>query len=363
MEIFYQREINYLAEAADMIMRSRGQNTKRVDLSDILSVIEKQSQVRHFDEEKQEQLMKLGRLIQEVAIHGMHTVQMLPEDQLNFYFRPVFECGFSVSAMICETISYLQRMNKAYAELDEGQRNALTLSLLDYISNYSEVDFKAAPSFISEAVDSALGSDSEKWQFTRILDQMDFHIDRLQALVSPVIRALQEKEEIIQQLYDNCISFMKEKIDRQGTAYLKINSNFSIKRSTDIIIEPRVMRFREVASYNTDRQQIVQLGVAVIELDGSYEELGRDKLAETCKAMGDKRRMEILMLLKERSYYGQELAEKLSLTPATISHHMDILVAQRLILVEQSGTKLLYNLAKPYIETVLATLREKLIKE
>lgn len=363
MEIIYQREINYLSEAADLIMKSRGKNSKRTNYLDLISALEKKSQDQLFDEDKRSHLAQLGRSIREIAVHGLQAAKALPEEKLDFYFTQAFECGFSASALICETISYLQRNNKRYADLDEDQRQSLTLALLDYVSNYSEVDVNAPKASITEAVDHALATDREKWQFTRILDQMDTHIHRFQTLMTPVVQALREKEEMLQQLYDRCISYMTGKINGEGTAYLKIHCNFSIKNSPGIIIEPRVMRFREITTYNTDRHQIVQLGVAVTEHDGSHEELSRDKLAETCKAMGDKRRMEILMLLRERSYYGQELAEKLSLTPATISHHMEILMAQRLILVEQSGTKLLYSLAKPHIEAVLYALQEKLIKE
>ena len=47
------------------------------------------------------------------------------------------------------------------------------------------------------------------------------------------------------------------------------------------------------------------------------------------KALADPARLRILGLLAERAHAGHELADRLALTPPTISHHMRRLVAAR----------------------------------
>lgn len=53
--------------------------------------------------------------------------------------------------------------------------------------------------------------------------------------------------------------------------------------------------------------------------------LSSEKLANFFKSMSDPNRIEILKFLSERPWFGQELAEKLNITPATVSYHMGFL--------------------------------------
>src|SRR5918994_6183036 len=62
------------------------------------------------------------------------------------------------------------------------------------------------------------------------------------------------------------------------------------------------------------------------------------------KALADPARLRILGLLAERSLAGHELAERLALTPPTISHHMRRLVAARLVDVEPEAQSRIYSL-------------------
>lgn len=50
-----------------------------------------------------------------------------------------------------------------------------------------------------------------------------------------------------------------------------------------------------------------------------------DRLLDFHKALADVNRLKIVMLLAAGSLSGQEIAEKLGLAPATVTHHMNIL--------------------------------------
>ena len=62
------------------------------------------------------------------------------------------------------------------------------------------------------------------------------------------------------------------------------------------------------------------------------------------KALSDPARLRILGLLAERPLAGHELAQRLSLTPPTISHHMRRLVAARLVDVTPDAQSRIYSL-------------------
>src|SRR5215212_7441142 len=69
-----------------------------------------------------------------------------------------------------------------------------------------------------------------------------------------------------------------------------------------------------------------------------------DDLSLLFKALADPARLRILGLLAERPHAGHELADRLSLSPPTISHHMRRLVAARLVDVEPEAQSRVYSL-------------------
>src|SRR5215217_8893168 len=71
---------------------------------------------------------------------------------------------------------------------------------------------------------------------------------------------------------------------------------------------------------------------------------GLEDLSLLFKALADPARLRILGLLAERARAGHELADRLSLTPPTISHHMRRLVAARLVDVVPDAQSRIYSL-------------------
>ena len=57
------------------------------------------------------------------------------------------------------------------------------------------------------------------------------------------------------------------------------------------------------------------------------------------KALGDSTRLKIMHNLVESPSYLQELAKKLKLTPATVLHHLGILMSEGLIEIQMTGEK------------------------
>ena len=70
------------------------------------------------------------------------------------------------------------------------------------------------------------------------------------------------------------------------------------------------------------------------------------------KALADPARLRILGLLAERAHAGHELADRLALTPPTISHHMRRLVAARLVDVVPDAQSRIYSLRTDAIREV-----------
>lgn len=80
-------------------------------------------------------------------------------------------------------------------------------------------------------------------------------------------------------------------------------------------------------------------------------------LAVRLKALGDKTRLEILDELRRRGgSYNAALAQELGLTPATISHHLDILITAGLLEMRQEEKRLYCNVKERAVEEVAEAL-------
>lgn len=87
----------------------------------------------------------------------------------------------------------------------------------------------------------------------------------------------------------------------------------------------------------------------------------RQALPVLLKCLGDKSKFEILCSLKERGKYNLELAEDVHLSPATVSHHMGMLLANQLVTVEKQGGKVYYQLNQEPIRALLRGIADVLL--
>ena len=83
-------------------------------------------------------------------------------------------------------------------------------------------------------------------------------------------------------------------------------------------------------------------------------------LSDRLKSISDKRRLDIIKLLKSGPLCGQDLAERIGLSPATISHHMNSLVTAGFITMDKQGTRVSYSINEKYVDNFLQNLSNTL---
>lgn len=81
-------------------------------------------------------------------------------------------------------------------------------------------------------------------------------------------------------------------------------------------------------------------------------------LSNTFSALSDPNRQKILELLKRREMSVTEILKNLSITMATLSHHLDILKRADLISGRREGQKIIYSLNL----SILDEISEKIVK-
>ncbi len=111
-----------------------------------------------------------------------------------------------------------------------------------------------------------------------------------------------------------------------GRKFLKVYDFKEYYFIPSYFFSPHQIRF-----YNTELQVIIY---DARRSKLSEDEVG-DRVSELLKTISDRKRMEILKCLSAGTSYGKALAEKLNLTTATISHHLEQLKAIGLIKEER----------------------------
>lgn len=74
---------------------------------------------------------------------------------------------------------------------------------------------------------------------------------------------------------------------------------------------------------------------------------------DTFKALSDKTRREILILLKERDLTAGEIADRFSISKPSISHHLNILKQANLVIDERQGQNISYSLNTSVFEEII----------
>lgn len=79
------------------------------------------------------------------------------------------------------------------------------------------------------------------------------------------------------------------------------------------------------------------------------------------KLLSDKSKLDILTMIKDERAYGAELARRMNLTNATISHHMSALLDAGFVRLEKENTRLYYSSNKEKLKELLDILRQQLL--
>ena len=79
---------------------------------------------------------------------------------------------------------------------------------------------------------------------------------------------------------------------------------------------------------------------------------------ETCKALSNPARREILTLLKDGKLSAGEIAAHFPQTAATISHHLSVLKQAELVFETREGNYIYYQLNTSVLEDVLLWLAD-----
>lgn len=217
----------------------------------------------------------------------------------------------------------------------------------------------------------------QKWQIQWVFNHPLEAYEAVEPCIRTALEVIKEHralwQPLVEQFYENWSRRLSE---TDFHAYFMEQTGYSIEENPQgTVLLPSVMATGAIAITTALKDvwkrgpfaDVFRIGV-LVEKIGADRLLGKrdsskKQLAELFKILSDESKLEILSLLRERRYYGGELAKKLKLSTATISHHMSILLNGGLVVISKEGNRGYYVLDENAMRKLLDQARELLLRE
>ncbi|MEK5645345.1 hypothetical protein BK138_26710 [Paenibacillus rhizosphaerae] len=196
-----------------------------------------------------------------------------------------------------------------------------------------------------------------KWKLMTLLNYPVERIQTLTALVNRNLAAFKHARLEIQKPLDKLIHKYSQSVQiQEGGVFFKFVDVFEYQKA--VVYPTLIMPLSEIMY---SERCYYGLLVDALPIQKSTNDGSQDLLLLRLKAIGDNSKLQVLASLKVSPKYNLEIAEQLGLTAATMSHHMNVLLACGLVSIEKKNGKVYYRLDQGEIRNFLDDLEEFLL--
>ena len=209
-------------------------------------------------------------------------------------------------------------------------------------------------------------SEQTKWLCSQLWRQPEYYFGLYQELLAICTPVIREHEAALQAEFSAAAAQTKAALAGEPTDFME---QFGMQQLAldQMVVCPSAAFFNGIGLI----WDSLVPGSTVYFIPGIYHhrlgELIRqysdntEYLCDRLKAISDKRRLDILKLVKAEPLCGQDLSERIGLSPATISHHMSSLVSAGFINVDKQNPRVSYSINKEFIKGFLQNLTNTLL--
>ncbi|MGK9267388.1 metalloregulator ArsR/SmtB family transcription factor [Bacillus inaquosorum] len=345
-------------------------NDNVADFSDKISSILFLKHTNFFIEYCNEMNLNLEKEYYQL-LEELKKINNLNEEYLNFYFGSFCEYKDVVNANVfCLATSFFKVSDIYDKNFSE---------VIDFLLNYSDKEVQT--NIIQSLL--YLNGQSDRTDIDGYLDNIDKTFSLLNELKIKnefkwiIFKVLKSPKKYIELFCEKLLS-INDRLNHALTILIpfrdiwidqlkNINDEFpkfiieTIKgkeylNCSYINIYPTLIPYTATISKKLD-EIYLGLGYKVDQLFKN-EKIDVDQVVNLLKLISDKSKFKILILLKNKKLYANEIAEELNLTNATISHHMRVLTIQGLVQSTRIQNKTYYYLNTKKIKFLLDNLNE-----
>lgn len=181
-------------------------------------------------------------------------------------------------------------------------------------------------------------SEAVKWKLIVILEHPKYYINELVQIIQDNIPAFEQAKKAIDKTLQKLLKNYQKLIINGKIETLDFSNPLAGKNVVfPTLIMPLVLVGIGDLGY-------CGLQVFLLPAFKKNVEQTNELLLSRLKALGDHSKLQIMQSLKASPKYNLEIAEQLGLTAATMSHHMNVLLACRLVKIEKKNGKVYYTI-------------------
>ena len=137
-----------------------------------------------------------------------------------------------------------------------------------------------------------------------------------------------------------------------------------VPEQSPIILIPTLMPVGSIGLYERhESASYLYYGIffdAIHTLNQKYSQ-DVNRLSRGLKALSDTRRLSILQELRNQPLYGQDIGDRLKLSPATVSYHMANLLYENFVVAKKQGIYTQYSICRPNLQAFFQSLQNSLL--
>ena len=372
-DVLVSGKIEYIREAIMLLLFYASDET--------YSSKKKEYERKNF--KKSQQVLEKYDFLQEIETDFGKAIKPYEQD-LSYYFGKKYSEGRNVG----QVVLCANEMEDKFNNLDDIRKHWDNFKEEDYVKEFAyqiymynsivwDYDEKAKkkiqPIDVIKKIMEMDIPDSEKWKLQDIFLYPEKHREKVLHLISLSLAVIQKYEKQLKKYQKEFIDYWTGILANQniyeyieeyiGVTLDKNEYDFEIKSS---IIIPNSVSI--LANENDDKitgKYEISIGFLFDDdfrpMVANDDKTNQEDILNALKLLADKSKFDILTYIKDKRAYGGELAKKLDLTPATISHHMSALLAAGLVKLEKEDTKIYYIANREELEKVVNAVTQYLL--
>ena len=287
--------------------------------------------------------------------------------------------GFSSAFEESDTISVKEYQAKLKDISDDNYNKyyyQMVKSFGSHTSEGDDDDKDISPADVFDAIYESDISDSDKLKLQHFFLHRDEHFEKVFPLLTRAAKVIKKHEKKLEEFGKRAIAYTKKEVgDKDFIRFFMSmissdNAEASFSNDCNVYISYMIcskISFSlkgdaiETAVPKAEVGAIFSDSLTFDSIINNKKTLNKEKALAILKLLSDKSKLEILELTKDEAYYGAQLAEKLGLTTATISHHTSALFDQNLLNIEKVDSKIFFKENKEAIETLIRYLEATLL--
>lgn len=313
------------------------------------------------------------------------------EEDLNYYFGKDYKDGKNLGEIVIfwtqlclQPQLTVEKVQNYFDSLDaEKYYTLFAQNIHEYDSSLQDVSMHENigeiddPIKVIRLIMNMDISQDEKWKLQHIFLEPEEHRLKVYELISIAIDVLKKFKDELEPLTKEFVFYWKEKTkDISILKLIESGMGFHFDENphgeiitANIIMPHSLGVFTDGQNDTIDTPYDIRIGILfgddfTLTFDNPSNDSDKhreENAVELLKLLSDNSKFQILLAIRDQKAYGSELAKKLNLTTATISHHMSALTANGLITIEKEDTKIFYKANTKKIGELLDDCREILV--